>query len=278
MILLQEAPSAATAQVGAVLAATSLALAPFAAALVRRIFPGRNVFFARWGFSHVAMVLALAIACLVGIAIVRGDREPSAEAGGGLTDLLLTACVLAACCALVCTFALRLDPSGLHGLGLWPGRNLRAVAAGIVGYGILLPGIVGIGFVWPWFLDAIGAPSEPQLVLEKMRDLAPGERPVAILLGVAIMPLFEETLFRGFLQPLLVQNLSDKLGIVVTSFVFAALHGTGAFLPIFVLSLVLGGVMLRTQRLFAVWTVHALHNALMFLFLYSVPGSGILQG
>src|SRR5262249_42104447 len=56
-----------------------------------------------------------------------------------------------------------------------------------------------------------------------------------------------------------------------TSFVFAALHGSGAFLPIFALSLVLGGTMLRTQRLFAVWTVHAAHNGLMFLVLYSMP-------
>ena len=36
-----------------------------------------------------------------------------------------------------------------------------------------------------------------------------------------------------------------------------------SFLPIFALSLVLGAVMLRTQRIFAAWAVHAAHNGLM---------------
>ncbi len=42
----------------------------------------------------------------------------------------------------------------------------------------------------------------------------------------------------------------------------AALHGPSAFLPIFGLSLVLGAVMLRTQRLVAAWGIHALHNGI----------------
>jgi len=33
-------------------------------------------------------------------------------------------------------------------------------------------------------------------------------------------------------------------------------------MPIFGIALVLGGVMLRTQRLLAVWAIHALHNGL----------------
>jgi membrane protease YdiL (CAAX protease family) len=268
-MLLQDAPvPAAMAEVGAILAATSLALAPVAIALVRRIFPGRNVFFARWGFSHVAQVVGMGIVLLAVSGMLLGRGAVPATGESSLFDLLLTAGVLLACCGLVAFFARRLDPSGLLCLGLWPGRHLRGAIAGLAGYGMLLPGILGIGLLWPWFLDEVGASYEPQLVLEKMRLLAPGDRLFAILLGVAVLPLFEEILFRGFLQPLLVQNLSDTLGVVATSLVFAALHGTGAFLPIFVLSLVLGGIMLRTQRLFAVWIVHALHNGLMFLLLY----------
>jgi membrane protease YdiL (CAAX protease family) len=62
--------------------------------------------------------------------------------------------------------------------------------------------------------------------------------------------------------------MPGSYGVAATSIVFASLHGTGAFLPIFALSLVLGGVMLRTQRIFASWSVHALHNGLMFLLIY----------
>lgn len=272
----QEGPDPAVlAQVGAVLATTSLAITPLAIAVVRRIFPGRNVVFARWGFSHVAQIVLIAAVLLAAVALVRTPRaEPSAgleRDQGTLFDLALTAGILLSCCGAVALFAIRLDPSGPRCLGLWPGRQIRAALAGLAGYGMLLPGILGLGMLWPWVLRAAGAQFEPQLVVEKMRDLAPGDRPVAILLGVAILPLFEEILFRAFLQPLLVQNLSDRLGIIATSLVFAALHGTGAFLPIFALSLLLGAIMLRTQRLLAVWSVHALHNGLMFLFLYAMP-------
>jgi membrane protease YdiL (CAAX protease family) len=47
--------------------------------------------------------------------------------------------------------------------------------------------------------------------------------------------------------------------------VFAALHGTEGIVPIFALSLLLGAIMLRTQRLTAAWAVHAAYNALVIL-------------
>lgn len=256
------------AEVGAVFAATSLALAPLAILVVRRLFPGRNVFFARWGFSHVAIVLALAAVLLLGLAFLDATVARLAPSARTIVELALRTAVLGACCVAVALFAERLDPSGIRSLGLWPGRNLRAALAGLAGYGIVLPGILGLGFLWPWALRALGAEAEPDLLLERLRDLDPGDRSIAILLAVGVAPLLEEILFRAFLQPLLVQNLSDRLGIVVTSFVFAALHGTAACVPIFALSLLLGAIMLRTQRLFAVWVVHATHNALVFLLLY----------
>jgi membrane protease YdiL (CAAX protease family) len=123
--------------------------------------------------------------------------------------------------------------------------------------------------VWPWVLRATGVEVPHDVLLDRLRELDPGDRSIAILLAVLVAPLLEEILFRAFLQPLLVQNLSDRLGIVVTSLVFAALHGTAALVPIFALSLLLGAIMLRTQRLFAVWAVHATHNALVFLLLYA---------
>ena len=265
----QEAIDAGSlAETGAVLAASALALAPIAIVVVRRLFPGRNVFFARWGFSHVAIVLALAAVLLLAISLLDPRLARLDPPTKTIAELALHTAVLGACCAAVAVFAARLDPSGVRSLGLWPGRNLRAAAAGLAGYGIVLPGILGLGFLWPWILREIGADAPPDLLLERLRDLDAGERSIAILLAVLIAPLLEEILFRAFLQPLLVQNLSDRLGIVVTSFVFAALHGTAALVPIFALSLLLGAIMLRTQRLFAVWAVHATHNALVFLLLY----------
>lgn len=244
---------------------TALALAPLAILAVRRIFPGRNVVFARWGFSHVAWVILLAILLLTGAHFL---APLSVDAHDPMTELLLNAVVLALASGLVFTFAWRLAPERWRALGLWPGRQASAVAAGLVAYLACLPGILGLGFFWPWFLEWIGAGFEPQKIYLAMRDLPREQRALAFALGALVMPLFEELLFRVFLQPLFVQNFSEKGGILLTSLVFAALHGAGAFLPIFGLSLVLGAVMLRTQRLLAVWSMHALHNAILFAALW----------
>jgi membrane protease YdiL (CAAX protease family) len=265
----QEATDPGTlVEVGAVFTATSLALVPLAIVLVERIHPGRNVYFARWGFSHLALVAALATVLLLAASFLDpwlGGLEPTTRT---LAVLALRGGVLLGCCGAVASFARRLDPAGVRALGLGSGRHLRAAGAGLVAYAIVLPGLFGLGWVWPWLLDALGQPPVADPLLEQLVALDPGQRVIAILFGVAVIPLLEEILFRAFLQPLLVQNLSDRLGIVATSFIFAALHGTTAFVPIFALSLLLGGIMLRTQRLGAVWAVHAAHNGLVFLLLY----------
>jgi len=95
------------------------------------------------------------------------------------------------------------------------------------------------------------------------------------VLGTLVVTFFEELIFRGFLQPFLVQNFRDVGGVVLTSLIFALLHGGVAFGPIFALSLLLGGVALRTRRLWASWAMHAAHNGLMLaLFLYDPELAG----
>ena len=101
--------------------------------------------------------------------------------------------------------------------------------------------------------------------------LSPSEQVLPLVLGVAVQPLLEELVFRSFLQPLLVQNFREVLGVALTSFVFAALHGPDVFLPIFALSCLLGAIMLRTQNLYAVWAIHALNNGLQFAVLIARP-------
>lgn len=262
------------AEVGAVLVATALALAPLTVLAVRRIFPGRTIVFARWGFSHVAQ-LAILGAGLAWLAWLVLPGEPVEEGGSPLAPLVRAAAILAAACGFIAWAAHRLDPDGLRCLGLRRGRHLSAVVAGVVAYAMSLPGILGLGLLWPWFLVRTGAGFELPEVARTMIALPPQDRPLAIALAVVLMPLLEEIVFRVFLQPLLVQNLSDKLGIVATSLIFAALHGTSAFLPIFGLSLVLGSVMLRTQRLSAVWAIHALHNGLVLAAMYALPSDAL---
>jgi membrane protease YdiL (CAAX protease family) len=246
---------------GLVLLAGGLSLAPLAAYLSRRIFPGRHVFFARWGFSHVLLLLGIALlasplAWLVAYALPLGTPTILRElASSAFLLALLGLCVVA--------WAERLDPAGWLCLGLRGGRHLRALGSGMVVYVLLYPTLLGAGLAWPWLLERLGGEFSLQQVALGLAQLEGPELALGVVLAALVQPLLEELLFRAFLQPLLVQNLGDKLGVVATSLAFALLHGAEAFLPIFALSLLLGAVMLRTQRLLAAWAVHGAHNALM---------------
>lgn len=261
--------------VGAALVLTGVAVAPFATFLARRIFPGRNVFFARWGFTHLGRVVLLFLALAIALELV----FPSEPEAGLDRDLWRSALAFAGAAALALRFARRLSPEGLAAMGLRRGGNARALAAGLAAYLLLLPAILGLGLAWPWVIERLGGSWEKQDALQGFLELEGGALWLGLFLGVIVMPLLEELLFRGFLQPLLVQNFRDKGGVLLTSLAFAALHGTNAFLPIFGLSLVLGSVMLRTQRLFAAFALHALHNGSMLaLVLFSKQMQELLDG
>jgi membrane protease YdiL (CAAX protease family) len=257
-------PALTTAQTclsGLVLACGGLALAPLARALLRRIYPERVVFFARWRFLHLLQAVLLgALGTLVaGAYLHRGSRQPQF-----LESLGASAAVMATVVLLVAALARRFDPEGPRSLGLRAGGNLRAALGGLLCYLLLLPTLAGLGLLWPYLWERLGGQFEPQAVALGLLDVPREQLWIAAILAVAVVPFMEELLFRGFLQPLLVQNLGDRGGVAVTAALFAALHGGSAFLPIFGLALVLGGVMLRTQRLGAVFAIHALHNGLMF--------------
>jgi membrane protease YdiL (CAAX protease family) len=216
----------------------------------------------------VLVFFAASVAVAGAIAATGADHDPQ-----GLPVIGYGAIVFGCMAAVVVRIAAVRDPESWRSLGLRAGGNARAMAVAVIAYGAALPGILGVISAWPWLLQRVGYEAHEQDVTEIARNLHGAQLIAGGLLIVVAMPLFEELLFRSFLQPLLVQNLGDRGGIVVTSAVFAALHGVSAFLPVFVLALVLGGVMLRTQRLSSVWLMHALHNGLTFAYMVSTHGA-----
>ncbi len=257
---------------GAALTLAGLALTPICAALARRFSPKAPVFFARWRFFHAALVALLFALCaqvaMPLVALVSSqDQVPK-----GLAPLLASVFALGVPCCIILNFAARLDPEGISSLGLRAKGSLRAAALGIGCYVLLASGILGISFLWPWLLERIGGKFVEQDVAVGLESLSGDARVLGATLVIAVLPFFEELLFRGFLQPLFVQNLGDRGGVFLTSLIFAVLHGDSAFLPIFGLALLLGSLKLRTQRLSASYAVHALHNAIVFLML-GYPGN-----
>lgn len=269
--------SGGSALAGLVLLMGGLALAPLAIVLARRVFPGRNLFFARWGFSHLGAVLGFGILATLFFMIAAGQLQDLGPEPLVIT-LVANGLVMASVCAFIAFLAERLDPDGMRCLGLRGDRNLRAMLVGVVSYVLLFPALSGVNMLWPWVMERLSLEHEAQAVAVELVKLQGPSLAVAVVFAVIVLPFFEELVFRSFLQPLLVQNLGDRGGVVLTSVLFGLMHGASAFLPIFAFSLVLGFIMLRTQRIAGPWLVHAIHNGLMVALLIQFPEMRDMMG
>lgn len=95
--------------------------------------------------------------------------------------------------------------------------------------------------------------------------------------SLVVMTLFaavpEELLFRGAVQGLLSRRLKPWVAIPIQALLFAAVHGMLAkLLPVFMIGCVLGWLRWRTGSVLPGMLVHAAHNGLLLLGLYSLGG------
>jgi len=83
---------------------------------------------------------------------------------------------------------------------------------------------------------------------------------------VVLAPLSEELLFRGFIYPSIRNKANIMLSAIITSIIFASLHGNlFGFFIIFILSIALCYIYEKTQNLTLAVLFHAMHNSLVFL-------------
>lgn len=84
--------------------------------------------------------------------------------------------------------------------------------------------------------------------------------------ALVLAPLFEETIFRGVLLPVVSRDFGPLWGVLVSSAVFGIAHlSLGELPPLFVLGLGLGWLRLQSGRLGASVLMHGLWNGLTFL-------------
>jgi membrane protease YdiL (CAAX protease family) len=258
---------------GAILFAAGVAFAPVTIAVFQRIVPRRVPADVPWGWS-LGLLPVLALAGLLALPW----ETWTSLADDPLHVLTATTAITAGIGLCLLWFAARRGESGTAALGLQRGGNLRAIGAGALVYVLCAPGLDGLMRLTPWLLARFGIPDvEPPSGL--LESLSAGKRAWLFFLFVVAQPFFLELLFRGFLQPLFVRRSGPQLGIALTSILFAGLYGTD-FLPLFAFSILLGGVMFRSQRLLAACGVHSLHNALQFvgLLLASSTANGLGSG
>ncbi len=150
----------------------------------------------------------------------------------------------------------------------------RWLSWGIGGYAIALPLVVGVSLVNQYLWQGQGGSNPILSIILENRD--PWAIAAFFITASLAAPLFEETLFRGFLLPSLTRHLSPWGAVIVSALIFAIAHlSLSEVLPLTVLGIVLGGVYLRTRNLLAPILLHGLWNSGTLISLLVLSNGGI---
>jgi len=149
----------------------------------------------------------------------------------------------------------------------WP-QGLRAAVAQLL---MVLPVVALSG----WLLEQVWSDPSGSNPLLDMVLTTPSSLALLLLAFTALVlaPLFEETLFRGVLLPVLARRWGRSWGVVLSAAAFALAHlSLGELLPLFVLGIGLGLLRLQSGRLGASVLMHGLWNGLTFANLLLLAG------
>ncbi len=146
-----------------------------------------------------------------------------------------------------------------------------AIASAINGWLMILPPVLLVSW---WMSRLLGDQGGSNPLLEIVLN---SKDPLAILLlvftTVILAPLFEETIFRGVLLPVLGNSIGKIWAIILSALVFALAHlSVGELVPLFVLGLGLACVRLSSGRLFPCVLMHAFWNGITFTNLLILGG------
>jgi membrane protease YdiL (CAAX protease family) len=128
---------------------------------------------------------------------------------------------------------------------------------------MLLPAVALAG----WLVGRIwGDPGGSNPLLELVLNSgSPWGLACFALTAVVLAPLFEETLFRGVLLPVLGQRVGGTAAVLISAAVFALAHlSLGELMPLFVLGIGLGLLRWSSGRLATSVIAHGLWNGLTF--------------
>lgn len=252
----------------------------------------------------------------VGAEAAAGD--PDAEKGAGGADrltpleiILLTCAANVAFCAVGYPLLRRVSDVGAANLGVFEEQWPLQVWFGVVAALLAIPATYAIQLV----ATTIWTEREHEVQKMMMDQFTPAAAALAFFATVILAPVVEETLFRGFLQRWLTRlfdprphveaaetadspadeaneppppsvSIADAeepgapLAIVVTSIIFAGMHGAQWPAPValFALSLVLGGLYQKTGSLLSAMIAHGVFNGFSTLLLIAQLSAHHLKG
>lgn len=157
-----------------------------------------------------------------------------------------------------------------HGQRFWSSIGWRRLRlAGSPGTAALLCIVAGIGLA---MVVAIASPFVSTNSHVPMQDFFASRSDVLWLMcyGILFAPFWEETLFRGFLYPVLARQWGIPIGIFVTGLLFGAMHaaqlwgGWGQIALLTFVGIVLTWVRARAGTVAASFLVHITYNSILF--------------
>ena len=153
----------------------------------------------------------------------------------------------------------------LTDLGLTRKNFFRNVGIGVLSYLAMIPLLLSVLFLISVTAKIFSYEPSPQRVVEMfLRESRTGSLAFFTFFVALLGPAIEEIFFRGFAYKTFRMSWGVGRGMVVSALIFAVLHmNVVAFLPIFMLGLLLAYLYERTGSLVPCMTVHMLHNFVM---------------
>jgi membrane protease YdiL (CAAX protease family) len=182
----------------------------------------------------------------------------------GITVLAMYAALMAGPLVILALMLRGLGPGPEGGWLHYRWRPLPLSAGrALQGLLLVLPLVSLVGWLQGQLWDDPGG-SNPLLDLV-LRSQQPAALACFALTAVVLAPLFEETIFRGVLLPVVGRELGPQWGVVISAAVFAVAHlSLGELPPLLMLGLGLGWLRWRTGSLGSCVLMHALWNGLTF--------------
>lgn len=157
---------------------------------------------------------------------------------------------------------------GWSALGFRPFKVSRVLVLAAV---VVLASLL-ISILYDLLMTSLGEDPSPSITLE-FTNTGLGLAIIAIL-AVVLAPVAEEIFFRGFLFTGIGNRYGYGWGAVISALIFALAHfmQPGAFLPIFLLGLLLAWLYIRTGSIWACIFTHFAYNSLALIFMILYQG------
>jgi membrane protease YdiL (CAAX protease family) len=219
----------------------------------------------------LTQLVALVVLAWLGVRPWDLDKSPSTKA----TVVLLSQMLWSAAALLYLFAAVRKRAGGPFWRTIgWRALRPRVMTGRTAALGCLLGG-AALAITTQFASALIG--KKTKLPIE---DLFQSRQSVLYLmvLGIAVAPLIEETIFRGYIYPVVARSFGVPIGVLITGALFGLLHaaqlwgGWGQIALLVLVGIVMTYVRARSGTVLASYLFHLGYNTILFIGLYFATG------